>query len=53
MADELNLERHWFHKGKRNKPHYDIPIKRIEEITSKCHDIVSDREIVKIIKENV
>lgn len=52
MADELNLGKQWFHKGKRNKPHYDIPKKRIEEITSLC-DVASSKEIVNIIKESL
>lgn len=44
MADDLNIKRCWFHKT-----HYDIPLKRITEITSKCI-VVSSKEIVKIIK---
>mgnify|MGYP002785643100 CR=1 FL=1 len=50
MAEDLKISRVWFHKGK-NLPHYDIPKKRIDEITSKC-EIVSSREIVKIIKQS-
>jgi uncharacterized protein YrrD len=44
MAKNLNIKRCWFHKD-----HYDIPLKRINEITSKCI-VVSSKEIVKIIK---
>ena len=44
MAEDLNIKRCWFHKN-----HYDIPKRRIEEISNKCK-IVSTREIVKIIK---
>jgi hypothetical protein len=44
MAEDLNIGRHWFHKN-----HYDIPKRRIHEITEKCR-IVSSKEIVKIIK---
>jgi len=47
MADRLNIKRCWFH-GK-NKPHYDIPKHRIEEIKSQC-TVVSTREILRIIK---
>lgn len=43
MADELNIKSHWFHKN-----HYDIPLRRIEEITSKC-TLVDSREIFNII----
>ena len=42
MADRLNIKRCWFHKN-----HYDIPKRRIQEITSKC-TVVNTREIVKI-----
>jgi len=44
MAKELNIKRIWFHKN-----HYDIPKRRIQEITNKC-TIVSSKEIIKIIK---
>lgn len=43
MANDLGIKRCWFHKN-----HYDIPKKRIKEITEKCI-IVSSKEIVKII----
>ena len=46
MASDLNIKRCWFHKN-----HYDIPKKRIQEIKNKCN-IISSREILKIIKEN-
>jgi hypothetical protein len=45
MADELNIKRCWFHKD-----HYDIPKKRIKEITDKCN-LVNSKEIVKIIRK--
>ena len=45
MADMLNIKRCWFHKN-----HYDIPKRRIQEITSKC-TLVNTREIVKIKNE--
>lgn len=48
MASDLNIKRCWFHAGRH--PHYDIPKKRIEEITAKCK-IIPSREIVKIIKD--
>jgi len=47
MAEILNVKRCWFHKD-----HYDIPKKRIVEITSQC-TIVSSKEIVKIIKKSL
>lgn len=49
MAKQLNIKRCWYHSG--DKPHYDIPKRRIWEIQSKC-EIVSTEEIVKIIREN-
>jgi len=44
MAKKLKIKRYWFHKN-----HYDMPKRRIDEITSKCI-LVSSRDIVKIIK---
>jgi hypothetical protein len=44
MADELGIKKCWFHKT-----HYDIPIKRIDEIKNKCI-FVSSKEIVNIMK---
>lgn len=44
MARQLAIGRHWFHKN-----HYDIPKRRIEEITGKC-TLVSSQEIVRIIR---
>jgi len=43
MAEDLGIKRCWFHKN-----HYDIPKRRIEEITAKCQ-VVSSREIVEIV----
>lgn len=47
MADDLGIKRCWFHAGK--KPHYDIPKRRINEITDKC-EVITSEEIVTIIK---
>ena len=44
MAEQLDIKRCWFHKN-----HYDIPVKRIEEIEKKCK-IISPKEIVEIIR---
>jgi len=44
MAIDLDIKRCWFHKD-----HYDIPLRRIDEISVKCN-IVSSKDIVKIIK---
>lgn len=44
MAETLGINRCWFHKD-----HYDIPKKRIDEITEKCF-LVDSREILKIVK---
>jgi hypothetical protein len=48
MATELALDRCWFHTG--DKPHYDIPKRRIAEITARCQ-VVSSRRILAIILE--
>tara|TARA_R110000772_G_scaffold5691_2_gene20353 strand:- start:9291 stop:9524 length:234 start_codon:yes stop_codon:yes gene_type:complete len=45
MAEDLEIKKWWFHKN-----HYDIPKRRIEEITEKC-ELVSPKEIVRIIKD--
>lgn len=50
MAIDLGIAKHWYHPGKF--PHYDIPKKRIEEITKRC-TVVSSKKIVKLIKENL
>lgn len=43
MAKTLNIKRCWYEKG-----HYDIPKRRIDEITKLCQ-VVSSKEIVRII----
>jgi len=45
MAEDLGIKKWWFHKN-----HYDIPKRRIEEITEKC-ELVSPKDIVRIIKD--
>lgn len=47
MADELNINRCWFHNNKH--PHYDIPKRRINEIEEKCQ-IISPKELLVKIK---
>jgi hypothetical protein len=44
MAKDLGIKKCWFHKN-----HYDIPKKRIAEITAKC-ELISTREIVEITR---
>jgi len=45
VAERLKIKKCWFHKD-----HYDIPKRRIEEITSVCV-VVSTRAIKLIINE--
>lgn len=45
MAEELHIKKCWFHDD-----HYDIPKKRIKEITEKCQ-VISSRDIVRIIRQ--
>ncbi len=45
MAEKLGLARCWFHRN-----HYDMPKRRVAEITNKC-TLVSSREILAIIRE--
>ena len=49
MAKAFNLHKCWYHSG--NFPHYDIPKKRIEEITAAC-TVISTRELLQIIKNS-
>lgn len=44
MAEDLNIKRCWFHKD-----HYDIPKRRVKEITDKCN-IISSKEILLITR---
>jgi hypothetical protein len=46
MARILNIKRCWYHGG--DKPHYDIPKRRIQEIMEKC-EVVSSQTIFLII----
>lgn len=45
MAADLGIKRCWFHKD-----HYDIPKRRIEEITAKC-EVVSSKRILEIVRK--
>lgn len=47
MAEILGIKRCWFHGD-----HYDIPVRRVDEIRAKCV-LVPPREIVNIIKGHV
>lgn len=44
MAFLLGLGRQWFHRD-----HYDIPKRRVTEITERCV-VVSSKDIVRIIR---
>lgn len=48
MADDLGIKRCWFHSGSRF-PHYDIPVRRIDDIRAQCR-VVSSRELLSLIK---
>jgi hypothetical protein len=45
MAKDLDIKRCWFHKN-----HYDIPKRRIKEITNKCNLLISSQQLLEIIK---
>lgn len=47
MAETLKIKRCWYH-AKKGREHYDIPKKRIKEITEKCR-LVSPLRILTII----
>ena len=44
MARDLDIKRCWFHRD-----HYDIPKRRIAEVTARC-ELVPSRTILAIIK---
>ena len=48
MARQLGIKRCWFHAGAH--PHYDIPKRRIREISRQC-TVVSPREILAIAQD--
>jgi hypothetical protein len=48
MARDLGVKRCWFHASS-TFPHYDIPKRRIAEITARC-TVVSPRDILAIVK---
>lgn len=47
MAEALGVKRCWYHPSPY--PHYDIPKKRVEEITARCI-VVRAQEIVRIVR---
>jgi len=51
MASQLGIKRCWFHASDKRHPHYDIPKRRIAEITAKC-TLVDSHEILSIIAGN-
>lgn len=48
MADDLGIKRCWFHR-KATYPHYDMPKRRIAEITARC-TLVKTADILAIVK---
>lgn len=48
MADDLGIKRCWFHRG--TYPHYDIPKRRVDEVTSRCR-VVTSRELLLTVRE--
>jgi len=47
MAEDLNIPRHWFHRGRF--AHYDIPQLQRERVEARC-ELVSSRDIVRIAR---
>lgn len=50
MAEVLGIKKCWFHS--KSYPHYDVPKKRINEITLKC-ELVSPKVILGICKGKI
>jgi len=51
MAADLGIKRCWWHSG-ASYMHYDIPKRRIVEISARC-EIVTPRQLLAIIKEEL
>lgn len=47
MARLLGIKRCWFHSGRL--AHYDVPKRRIAEISTRC-ELVDSRVILRIVK---
>lgn len=50
-ARALDIKPCWFHRSSKHE-HYDLPKRRIEEITAKCL-LVAPRELLSVIKNTV
>lgn len=48
MAEDLSIKRCWYHSSASYK-HYDIPKRRIDEISARCEK-VDTRTILAIVK---
>lgn len=48
MASDLGIKRCWFHASS-SYPHYDIPKRRIAEVTARC-TLVTTRVILSIVR---
>lgn len=49
MAKALGISKSWFH----NSTHYDMPIKKIDEIHKAAHRCVTTKQIVLIIQGKI
>lgn len=50
MARQLGIKKCWFHRG--TYLHYDIPIRRYDEIRRRCV-LIPERDILKIAKGEI
>lgn len=50
MAEELRIKRCWFHRG--SYPHYDIPKRRIAEISARC-TVITPKQVLGIVKGEI
>lgn len=48
MARQLGVKKCWYHAHPTH-PHYDIPKRRIAEISARC-TLISGRDLLRIIK---
>jgi len=48
MAKDLGIKRCWFHNG--SYAHYDLPKKRVAEISAKCR-VITSRQLLFLVRD--
>lgn len=50
MAEELGIKRAWYHNA--SYAHYDIPKRRIAEITAKC-TVITSKQLLLLVRDGI